>query len=65
MPLDFLARVPGRRIGWPIRAGMREVYDHLDVWRERALRASQIIRTEFSRSHVARQAIAAITESMP
>lgn len=48
-----------------IRAGMREVYDHPDAWRERARRASQIIRTEFSRGHVARQAIAAITATLP
>jgi glycosyltransferase involved in cell wall biosynthesis len=47
-----------------IRAGMRQVYDQAHVWRERALRASQIIRAEFSTDRVARQAIAAITPSI-
>ncbi len=45
-----------------IRAGMREVFSQRDSWRERAMRASEIIRTEFSMERIARQAMAALTE---
>ena len=46
-----------------IRNGMRQIYDYPGAWREKARRASAIIREKFDWSEAARRAVAFLIDS--
>ena len=44
-----------------LRAGMRELFEHAGIWRERAVAASRIVRDEFCWDRIGRKAVQTIT----